>query len=215
MNSQLALGLPAVAPSDTTVINARCGLRAEEDQRVVVVGGLPVYHYCVADVVAEAYAMVMLVDGGFAQQTEVARAFGRCERTVRRYQERYAKSGMVGLGRAQGWRRGRRRISGQRLRLIEKLKGQGLSNVAIAHRLGVTEKAIRKVGVPSRGEEFEQLPSFMMATPAVSESPSLSVPSATAMKDAAETKPIRPVRGFIAGPCDGRRCAAKIRSRSR
>jgi len=58
--------------------------------------------------------------------------------------------------RAQGWRRGRRRISGQRLRLIEKLKGQGLSNVAIAHRLGVTEKAIRKVAVPSQGEEFEQ-----------------------------------------------------------
>ena len=197
MNSQLALGLPAVAPSDTTVINARCGLRAEEDQRVVVVGGLPVYHYCVADVVAEAYAMVMLVDGGFAQQTEVARAFGRCERTVRRHQERYAKSGMVGLGGAQGWRRGRRRISGQRLRLIEKLKGQGLSNVAIAHRLGVTEKAIRKVAVPSQGEEFEQLPLFMMATPAVSESPSLSVPSATAMKDAAEPEPIRPAQDSV------------------
>ena len=103
MNSQLALGLPAVAPSDTVAINARCTLRTEADQRVVVVAGLPVYHYCAVDAVAEAYAMVMLVDSGFAQQNEVARAFERAERTVRRQQERYAEAGMVGLGRPQGW----------------------------------------------------------------------------------------------------------------
>jgi len=197
MNIQLALGLPAVAPLDTVVINARCCLRAEEDQRVVVVGGLPVYHYGAADAVATAYAMVMLVDSGFAQQTEVARAFGRSERTVRRYQERYAEGGMVGLGRVQGWRQGRRRISGRRLRLIEKLKGQGLSNVAIAHRLGVTEKAIRKLTGPSRGEGLEQLPLVMMASPAVSQLPSLSVPSATAVKDAAEPEPIRPAQDSL------------------
>jgi hypothetical protein len=43
-------------PSNTVVINARCTLRAEQEQRVVVVGGLPVFHYCVADAMAEAYA---------------------------------------------------------------------------------------------------------------------------------------------------------------
>lgn len=32
--------------------------------------------------------MVLLVETGFAQQTEVARAFARSERTVRRHQER-------------------------------------------------------------------------------------------------------------------------------
>lgn len=84
MNSQLALGLPAAPPSDTVVINARCTLRTEEEQRVVVVGGLPVYHYCAADAVAEAYALVMLVESGLAQQTEVARAFGKSGRSVRR-----------------------------------------------------------------------------------------------------------------------------------
>ena len=45
MNSQLALGLPAVAPSDTVVINARCTVRTEGNQRVNVVGSLPVYHF--------------------------------------------------------------------------------------------------------------------------------------------------------------------------
>jgi hypothetical protein len=45
MNTQLALQLPSSAPPNTVVINARCMLRTEGDQRVVVVGGLPVYHY--------------------------------------------------------------------------------------------------------------------------------------------------------------------------
>ena len=157
MNSQLALGLPLAPPSDTVFINTRCTLRTEEDQRVVVVGGLPVYHYCAADSVAEAYAMVMLVECGFAQQTEVARAFAKTGRTVRRYQDRYGQGGMAGLGRPGGWRRGRRRISGKRLRLIERLKGAGLSNRVIAQRLGVSEMAIRKLVGPSKGEEVKQL----------------------------------------------------------
>ena len=177
MNTQLALGLPAAAPSDIVVINTRCTLRAEEDQRVILVGGLPVYHYCAADAVAEAYAMVMLVESGFAQQTEVARAFGTSERTVRRQQERYEQAGMVGLGRAEGWRRGRRRIPGKRLRIIERLKSEGLSNRAIAQRLGVNEKAIRKLLGPSRGEDLEQLFLIRTASSPVSEPLSLSTSS--------------------------------------
>jgi transposase len=176
MNTQLGLGLPAMAPSDTIVISARCTLRAEEDQRVIVVGGLPVYHYCAADAVAEAYAMVMLVESGFAQQTEVARAFGKSERTVRRQQERYVQAGMVGLSRPEGWRRGRRRIAGKRLRIIERLKSEGLSNRAIGQRLGVNEKAIRKLLGP-RGEDLEQLPLVRPASLPVIESPPMSTSS--------------------------------------
>ena len=148
MSAQLALALPCAAPSNSVVINARCSLRVEEDQRVIVVAGLPVHHYRAEDAVAEAYAMVFLVEAGFAQQTEVARAFARSERTVRRYQERYAQGGMAALGRAAGWRRGRRRIRGKRLRSIERLKTEGLSNRAIAQRLGVSERAIRKLVGP-------------------------------------------------------------------
>jgi hypothetical protein len=46
------------------------------------------------------------VESGFAQRTDVARAFGRSVRTIRRYQEGYADGGMVALGREEGWRRG-------------------------------------------------------------------------------------------------------------
>ena len=178
MSPQLALALPCAAPSNCVVINARCSLRVEEDQRVIVVAGLPVHHYRAEDVVAQAYAMVFLVEAGFAQQTEVARAFARSERTVRRYQERYAQGGMAALGRAAGWRRGRRRIRGKRLRSIETLKSQGLSNRAIAQRLGVSERAIRKLLGPSKSVEAEQLDLGAIRSAAASEPPQSPVPPA-------------------------------------
>lgn len=177
MNTQQALELPSPPLSNTVVINARCTLRTEEDQRVIVVGGLPVYHFCAADAVAEAYAMVMLVESGFAEQTEVARAFGKSDRTVRRHQERFGQTGMMGLGRPEGWRRGRRRISGKRLRLIERLRSQGLSNRAIAQRLGVSEMAIRKLVGPSKCEEVRQLALVSAPSTSPSEPTAIQLPS--------------------------------------
>ena len=109
MSTQQALALPSPAPSNTVVINARCSLRIDADLRVIVVAGLPVHHYRIEDTVAEAYAMVFLVESGYAQQTDVARAFAVSVRTIRRDQERYADGGMAALGREEGWRRGRRR----------------------------------------------------------------------------------------------------------
>ena len=182
MSLQQALALPSPAASNTVVINARCSLRMEADQRVIVVAGLPVHHYRGEDVVAEAYAMVFLVESGFAQQTDVARAFARSVRTVRRYQGRYAQGGMAALGREEGWRRGRRRISGKRLRSIEMLKSQGMSNRAIAHRLGVSEKAIRKLVGPSKPAESAQL-ALAGITTAAGRPPATRVPSATSTGD--------------------------------
>ena len=66
MSTQQALALPPSAPSTMVVINGRATLRVEGEERVVVVAGLPVHHYSVGDHVAEAYAMVFLVDSGFA-----------------------------------------------------------------------------------------------------------------------------------------------------
>jgi transposase len=88
--------------------------------------------------------MVLLADGGYATQKQVATAFKCSERTVRRHQERYADGGMTALGKRSGWRPGRRRIAGKRVRVIERLKEAGLSNREVARRLGVTENAIRK-----------------------------------------------------------------------
>jgi transposase len=171
MSTQQALALPTPAASNTVVINARCSLRIEAGQRAIVVAGLPVHHYRAEDAVAEAYAMVFLVESGFAQQTDVARAFARSVRTVRRYQGRYAQGGMAALDREEGWRRGRRRVSGKRLRGIEMLKSQGMSNRAIAHRLGVSEKAIRKLVGPSKPAESAQHAFAGIATVAAGKPP--------------------------------------------
>ena len=68
--------------------------------------GFPVHHYDTKDVVAEAYARVLLADGGYATQKQVATAFKCSERTVRRHQERYADGGMTALGKGSGCRLG-------------------------------------------------------------------------------------------------------------
>jgi transposase len=186
MSTQQALALPSPAASNTVVINARCSLRIEAAQRVIVVAGLPVHHYRAEDAVAEAYAMVFLVESGFAQQTDVARAFARSVRTVRRYQGRYEQGGMAALGREEGWRRGRRRISRKRLRSIEMLKSQGMSNRVIAHRLGVSEKAIRKLVGLSKSADSTQLAFAGMTTVAAGTPPATRVPSAKSTGDDAD-----------------------------
>lgn len=173
MATQQDLALSVPAAEGTSVINARCVLRAEGEHRVVLVAGLPVHHYSAGDAVAEAYAMVLLVDGGYAMQREVAVGFGVSERTVRRHQQRYADGGMTALAVRSGWRPGRRRLPTKRRRIIEQLKANGVSNREIARRLGLTENAIREQVGPSEPKQRQQ------ALPLASISPSAE-PSATA-----------------------------------
>jgi hypothetical protein len=151
METQQDLPLPSPAPAATIHVNDRCTVRTEGEYRVVLVAGLPFHHYATTDAVAEAYAKVMLVDSGYATQPEVARAFGCSDRSVRRDLVRYLSGGMAALATRSGWRSGRRRISSRRLRVIERLRAEGMSNCEIARRLGVSEKAIRKqVGTTPR-----------------------------------------------------------------
>jgi DNA-binding CsgD family transcriptional regulator len=123
---------------------------------VVVVAGLAVHHYSAEDAVAQAYAMVFLVDGGYATQREVAVAFGCSERTVRRHQHRYHNGGMAALATRSGWRAGHRRVPTTRVRIIQRLRAQGMSNRETARRLGITEKAVRKYVGPSQQEREQQ-----------------------------------------------------------
>jgi len=157
MATQQDLPLPAPVSSGTTVVNGRCTLRAEGEHRVVLVAGLPVHHYSANDAVAEAYALVMLVDGGYATQKEAAGAFGCSDRTVRRHQDRYADGGMTALATRSGWRPGRRRLPAKRARIIERLTAEGVSKREIARRLGVTENAIREQVGPSAPRAQQQV----------------------------------------------------------
>ncbi len=128
---------------DVVVINGRCVLRIDGDHRVLVAGGQPVAHFKAGDRAAEANAMVLLVEHGYAQQIEVARGFGCDVRSVRRFARRYEEGGLAALVRVAGYPKGRPRGRGRDGRVGE-LKAAGHSNREIGRRLGIDEKAVRK-----------------------------------------------------------------------
>ena len=105
---------------------------------------MPIAHYAVGDGMAEAHAMVSLIEQGWADQNEVAQAFGRATRSVRRYQRRFEDGGLAALGRPGGYPAGRPRTDRAQTRLVHRLRSEGHSLRTIAARIGVSEKAIRK-----------------------------------------------------------------------
>lgn len=132
-------------PPELQVINDRCLIRTQDGHRVVIVSGVVLEHYAVGDRMAEAHAMVSLVEQGWADQNDVARAFGCSARTVRRDQRRYEDGGLAALGKSNGYPEGRSRLRASRRRIVQQLKAQGHSHCEIARRLGVSESAIRKL----------------------------------------------------------------------
>ena len=131
-------------PDGTQMINGRCLIRTQDQHRVVLVSGITLAQYALTDEMAEAYAMVNLVQQGWATQRDVARAFDCSERTVRRDQRRFDEGGLAALGRHRGYPADQQRLSTSRSGWISRLKTQGYSNRGIARRAGVSEKAIRK-----------------------------------------------------------------------
>jgi len=86
------------APPDGTVaVNARCLVRTQDGHRVVLVAGIVLCQYSVGDRMAEAHAMVSLVEQGWAEQRDVPTAFGYASRTVRRFQRRFEAGGLPSL----------------------------------------------------------------------------------------------------------------------
>lgn len=114
---------------------------------MISVHGVVFAHYSVEDRAAEAYAMVTLWESEYATQTQIALAFGYSARSLRRYQERFAVDGIHALVRKPGRPAGRG-FGGAKQRgrdqTILHLKTKGASNRAIAGKLGLSEKAIRK-----------------------------------------------------------------------
>jgi transposase len=132
-------------PEGLRVINDRCLLRTQGGHRVVIVSGIVLAQYAVADQVAEAHAMISLVEQGWADQKDVARVFGYTARTVRRQQRRFDEGGLAALGRKGGYPRGRARLTAGRIQRVQQLRAAGKSYREIARLMGVSPKAIRKL----------------------------------------------------------------------
>jgi transposase len=174
-------------PEGTCFINGRCLVLTRDHRRVVLVSGIPIAQYAPDDPMSEAHAMVSLVELGWADQNDVAKAFGCSVRTLRRYQERLAEGGLAALGRPNGYPPGLARLAISRRQRIQKLKAQGCSHHEIARQLGVSVPAVRKtlrrLGWPIPPPAQAQLPlAGAEATPANSASveplcsPDLPVP---------------------------------------
>jgi hypothetical protein len=168
-------------PDGTIVINESCLIRTQSTHRVVVVCGLVLVHYAISDTMSEAYAMVSLVEQGWADQNDVARAFHCSVRTVRRHQQRFEDGGMAALGLGRGFPQGRKRLEPCRAQLIHRLKSQGHSNREIARRVGVCERAIRKSLRRMGWKEPDGQPSLLPVEegPSVDPTPSASLAGPT------------------------------------
>jgi transposase len=143
--AQLFHTSPKGAPN--IVVNDRVMVRTEDEIRVVTVDGIVVHHYRVGDHMAEAYAMVLVVDSAYADQNDVATAFGCSARTLRRYQARFEAGGLSSLGRPRGRPTDTRpvaKFADVRDRAMLRWKAKGLSNREVGHKLSLSEKAIRK-----------------------------------------------------------------------
>ena len=88
--------------------------------------------------------MVSLVQCGYADQKEVARAFGHSTRTLRRCQRRYEVGGMSSLGRSSGRPAGSQGQPGPWVQTAAVLKSNGMGVRAIAQRLSVSTGAVSK-----------------------------------------------------------------------
>lgn len=180
------------AKEGLAVVNGRCLVRTETGRRLVLVSGMVLAQYEVGDACSEAHAMVSLVEQGLAEQREVALAFACTTRTVRRHQRRFAQGGLSALGRGAGYPRGRPRVPETRERLVSRLKADGLSTRDIARRVGVDEKAVRKLlrrlgWKPPEVPQLELPLAMPGADPNVSASPAgAPVPASAAPPPAAD-----------------------------
>src|SRR5260370_26682387 len=129
-------------PENIRVINDRCLIRSQDDYCVVIVSGIVLAQYAVSDHMAEAYAMVSLVEQGWADQSQVARAFGCTALTVRRHQRRFEIGGLAALGHCSGFPEGPRMLKGARNQLIQHLPAQGHIKPQIALPLVGRRKAV-------------------------------------------------------------------------
>jgi len=184
-------------PEGTYIINGRCRVVTRDHRRVVLVSGMPIAQYAAEDRMSEAQAMVNLVELGWADQNDVAKAFGYSTRTLRRYEQRFAEGGLAALGRPNGCPAGLARQDASRRNRIQRLKTQGCSHHEIARRLGLSVPAVRKtlrrlgwkLAPPAQTELLLNLPSATSPKPSPVEpsSPSGGNPNLSAFSSATGT----------------------------
>jgi len=194
-------------PQGLHVINERCVVRTEDGHRMVIVSGMVLAQYALSDRMAEAHAMVSLVEQGWADQSDVARVFACSVRTLRRHQRRFEDGGLAALGHRGGYPRGRVRLAASRRRWVQQLKSQGHSQREIARRIGVSEKSVRKLLQRLGWKPVAVLQAELALDPAPTAVPnrSASVAPSALPQDAGPTKSTNPNLSALSSPTIPRR----------
>ena len=151
-------------PEGVAFINPRCELHTRDGYSVVFASGIPVAYFAEGDAAGCAYAQVFLVTQGWADQNDVARAFKKGERTVRRNTRRFEKGGLLALGPAPGYPKGRPRVARSLEDDVLERKTRGDATLLIAHTVGVRASTVRailkrrgwKAPAPAQQQELTQ-----------------------------------------------------------
>lgn len=112
--------------------------------RVVFCRHEVLYRVALTDALFLAFIAVSLRQGELATQIEIAKAFGHSVATQRRWETRYAQYGLDGLQPKSPTGRPAKLDRGQRP-FVQRWFQQGVSNLEMARRLGVSEATIRRV----------------------------------------------------------------------
>lgn len=146
-------------PEEFLFVNSRCCISEQDQIRVVVVNGTPVYRYVRGDIVAEDLFVAQALSSGFASSYELAKALGREPRTLQRRRNRLESEGVEGLVPKKRGPKGQRLTTVQDA-LIRKLHKKGLSERGIGRTMKLAEvtigRARRRLGLLKLVEAKEQ-----------------------------------------------------------
>ncbi len=134
----------SIIHSNRIYINDHAWIQKEGNNCVVFYSGIPLFRYQEEDRIGKHVAMVQLVESGFARTSEVCAAFSVHRTTIFRSQKKIEQEGISGLIEKKHGRKGGQKIRDSVAKVVKKLKRQGLSNAAIAQRLGLSITGVRK-----------------------------------------------------------------------
>ena len=132
-------------PEGVVFVNPRCELHTRDGYTAVLASGMPIAYFAVDDSAGCAYAQVLLVTQGWADQNDVARAFNKGVRTVRRHQRNFEQGGLAALGRSTGYPKGRARVAQSLEENVLRLKTEGRATAWISRTVGVTVTTVSAI----------------------------------------------------------------------
>lgn len=142
------------------IVSRHAVIKKEENFCSIIFSGMPIFHYHEEDIEAKKIAMMLLVDTGLAGTKEVAEAFEVHRSTIFRLQQKMAEEGILGIMEQKRGPKGGKKIKGDLEKALKRLKSEGLSNAAIAHKLGLSKtgiwKALVRIGYQPKEKKSRQ-----------------------------------------------------------